>query len=252
MAKRTAKVDMTKIDRKKLMEVLRTRNSQLISISDIVPNPYNRNKMGSQYFAALKANMADPRVGFTIPILVRPNPETVTEPNAPKWVIVDGEHRWKAASELGYEEVPAVNLGAMSEAWAKYLMLESNQVKGSTDDADLKDLTSEIEADLAEDLAEFDAWANLVLEKPEDNTDKYKVDDEDLETDIETKHHVALYFTSDQIAVFRRITGQLRLAHGFSIEEAVLTCVNYFQDTTGFGEKTGDATLDDKQSDLVA
>jgi ParB-like chromosome segregation protein Spo0J len=252
MAKRTAKVDMTKIDRKKLMEVLRSRVSQLIDINEVVPNPYNINKMGGQYFAALKANMADPDIGFTIPLLVRPNPAQIENPDAPKWMIVDGEHRWKAASELGYEQVPAVNVGSMPEAIAKYMMVESNQVRGSTDDAALKNLVMELEKEFEAMERDTALWDNLVLAPPDEDTDKYKVDEDDLETEIESKHPVSLYLSSEQIGVWRRITGQLRLAHGFSIEEAVMTMVRHFEVTTGFGDKTGDEILDEKQSDLVA
>jgi hypothetical protein len=252
MAKRTAKVDMTKIDRKKLMDILRSRFEKLIDIGDVVPNDYNFNKMGTQYFAALKAQMANTTIGWTIPLLVRPNPELEQNPDATKWIIVDGEHRWKAATELGYEQVPIVNVGNIREEIAKFMTVGSNNVRGAFDDAVLKEFLSDLEKDLEVLQTDLSVWDHLVVAPPDDDTDKYKVDEDDLETEIESKHPVSLYLSAEQIGVWRRITGQLRLAHGFSIEEAVMTMVRHFEVTTGFGEKTGDEILDDKQSDLVA
>jgi len=249
MVKRIAKVDLAKVDRNKLMDILRARTSRLVSVREVVPNPYNKNKMGNAYFSALKANMADPKVGFTIPILVRPNPERASDPQAAPYMIVDGEHRWRAASELGYDEIPVVNLGEMSEDLAKYLMLESNQVKGATSDEDLKTLTAEIMS--SEEFSDFDAWANLILEEPADDAGKYKLDDEELETEGTLKHPISLYLDEEQVGTFRRITGQLRLSHGCPLEEAVMICIEHFERSTGFGEKTGDEALDRRQSDLL-
>lgn len=249
MAKRTAKVDLSKVDREELNKVLKEREHKLISINDITPNPWNKNKMGAQYFAALKANIANPKVGFTIPVLLRPNPD----PDATiPYMIIDGEHRYKAAKDIGYTEIPAIIFKQMPDSLAKYLMIESNAVHGDTSDADIKAVLSEIEND--DFLEEFDIWAATITEEPLEDTSKYAMDDDDLDDlDKDTTVPVTLYFSrTDQIDIFRRTIGQIRLSEGCTQEQAVMAVINHFNETTGFGGPTGDDGLDAKQSDLIS
>jgi len=238
MAKRTAKVDLSKIDRKKLDDLIAKRSQVLlVSPQDVFPNPYNKNKMGAQYFAALKANMANPSIGFTMPILVRPHAE-----KEGAWMIVDGEHRWKASKEIGLDRIPAINLDDMPEALAKFIMLESNAVRGATDDADQKKILEEIENDPV--FAEFDIWAATVTDAPMDDASKYALDEEELDATSEETTQVALYFTGPQMELYRKIVGQLRLARGITAEAAVIECIQFFGESTGFGDPTGDESVD--------
>lgn len=245
---RVAKLDFGKIDRKKLDELIQRRSQVLLlSPSDIHPNPYNKNKMGARQFAALKANMANPKVGFTTPIQVRPHPEL-----SGQYMIVDGEHRWKSSKDIGLERIPAVNLEEMPEALAKYLMIEANAVHGVTSDEDKKAVLQEVEEDpefqtLFEDL---DIWAASLTDEAVDDTDKYKDLDEDLEETQDTQL-VSLYLTPPQMERYRRIIGQIRLSSGVTAELALMQVIEHFEDTTGMGVATGDETLDEKQSDLI-
>jgi hypothetical protein len=249
MAKKTAKTDLAKVDRDALAKVIAQRKYQLIKVADICPNPYNKNRMGLQYYAALKANIADPRVGFTIPVLVRPNPDK--DAKIP-WMVIDGEHRWRASQEVGYAEIPCIVFPQMPEALAQYLMVESNAVHGTTDDADIKKILSTVESD--EFLKGLDVWANTVTDAPiEEDTRKYDLGDDDLANiGNEATVPVTLFLKRpEQIDRFRVIVGQIRLTNGCTQEEAVMQIVDHFAESTGFGEKTGDEALDLKQGDLV-
>lgn len=248
MAK-TAKIDLGNIDREKLLEVVKQRKHMIISVNDICPNPYNKNRMGGQYFMALKANLADPRVGFTIPILVRPNPNSDA---TARYMIVDGEHRWKGAREVGYSEIPCIVMPQMPEELAKYLMVESNAVHGTTDDADVKQILSTVES--SEFLKGLDVWATTVTEAPIADQEKYAVGDEDLDNiGNDATVPVTLYLKRpEQIDKFRVLVGQIRLTSGCTQEDAVMQIVDFYMEATGFGEKTGDEATDAKQADLVA
>lgn len=72
-------------------------NIQMISTDLIFPNTYNPNEMTEEEFNELKTEVK--RVG-------KPPKPIVVRPNGGKYQIVDGEHGWRAAKELGLPEVP--------------------------------------------------------------------------------------------------------------------------------------------------
>lgn len=247
MAK-VAKIDFAKIDRKKLEElVVKRSQTLLLSPNDIHPNPFNKNRMGARQFAALKANMANPKVGFTTPIQVRPHPELEGQ-----WMVVDGEHRWRAAKDIGYEKVPCINLEEMPDALAKYLMIEANAVHGVTKDEDKKAILEEIQEDpeFLTMFADLDIWAASLTDEAIDDSEKYDLD-EDLDADKQETSVVSLYLTSTQMERYRRVIGQIRLSQGCTAEVAFMQVVDHFEETTGIGGPTGDEALDHKQADLI-
>jgi hypothetical protein len=136
------------------------------------------------------------RFGLVTPLIVRsistPIPPPRTGPRRGKgsslpskiYELIDGEHRLRAAKELGYTEVPIWNLGDISDAVAKQLTIVLNETRGSSDPGKLGELLmdlleTELPADLLEvlpfpeerfaeltKLAEFD-WNALVEPKKE-------------------------------------------------------------------------------------
>ena len=64
-------------------------------------------------------------------------------------VIIDGEHRWTAARELGFVEGPMVVLDGLTEAQAKALTIKMNSKRGRFDEDLLRTLIGEIQFDLA-------------------------------------------------------------------------------------------------------
>lgn len=247
-SKKIAKVDRSKIDHQALAELVRKRSKVLlVPVEKIHPNPWNKNAMGTHYFEALKANLSDSNVGFTTPIQVRPHPTIKGD-----YEIVDGEHRWKGAKEVGYREIPCLHLGEISDALLKYMMLEANAIHGQTADEDLKKIVQEIQEDPIFQQMQNDLYTMLATEAPLDDGAKYALEEDELPNPdaIETTL-VQLYLTDDQLDEYRRIVGQIRLSHGVTAEEAVLLMVRHFAETTGLGVATGDEILDEKQSDLV-
>lgn len=88
-------------------------------LSTIHPNPWNPNVQNTRTYEAEVESIK--KYGFRVPMQVRSHPEKAGE-----WQIVDGEHRWKAAQDLGYAEGPTLHVDDLSEADVKKLTLAFN------------------------------------------------------------------------------------------------------------------------------
>lgn len=82
-------------------------------------NTWNPNRQDDREYWLLVRSMKEE--GFTTPILVnRDN------------VIIDGEHRWRAACQLGFREIPVVYVD-MEDIQAQISTLRHNRARGSED-----------------------------------------------------------------------------------------------------------------------
>lgn len=95
---------------------------RLVPIDDIEPNDYNPNDMEAEFFEAIVAQVKEE--GMNQPILCRPNPE-----KEGKWLIVDGEHRWRAAKIAGKKMI-AIIVVPFDETRAKVRTLSMNNLRG--------------------------------------------------------------------------------------------------------------------------
>lgn len=123
----------------------------MLPVDALVPPERNPNSMPDADYAALVANIRS--TGFLQPILVRgPEPpraptyeddavaveelfgtEFVWRENLPKSLpIVDGEHRWRAAREVGLTEVPCV-VGEFDDRTVELLRIGMNRLRGELD-----------------------------------------------------------------------------------------------------------------------
>jgi hypothetical protein len=78
------------------------------------------------------------KFGFVDPILVRPIP------NTQNYEIIDGEHRWKVAKEMGLKEVPVVVIEGINEKEAKLMTLAANELKGKSEPTALLDIVLDL------------------------------------------------------------------------------------------------------------
>jgi len=95
-----------------------------LPVSSIKPNDWNFNVMTPRLYEKAKASIK--KFGFVAPVVVRPLGDGTYE-------LVDGEHRWKAAVELGLTHIPAVVLEEYEDAEAKALSIALNEIKGKAD-----------------------------------------------------------------------------------------------------------------------
>ena len=124
-------------------KVLESLDIQYINVNDIHPNEWNPNRQSEHDFELLLKSMRED--GFTQPVVAIKTDDGLIK-------IVDGEHRWRAAHTLGFEDIPVV-ITPMTEEQAKIATLRHNRARGSED----VDLTAELLRDL-EKLGALD-WA---------------------------------------------------------------------------------------------
>lgn len=121
--------------------------------NSIKPNPYNPNRQSEHEFELLKRSMTED--GFTQPIIVNNNPDHPEFMN----MIVDGEHRWRAGGELGYEDVPVVFV-QFTPAQMRIATLRHNRARGTED----VELTAQVLRDLQQLGALNHAQDSLMLD----------------------------------------------------------------------------------------
>jgi ParB/RepB/Spo0J family partition protein len=123
---------------------------EYVEITSVSPNRYNQNRQSEHDFELLCRSMRED--GFTQPIICQRETRQ----------IVDGEHRWRAAAELGYTEIPVVFVD-MTPEQMRIATLRHNRARGEED----VDLTAAVLRDLRE-LGALD-WAqdSLMLDDTE-------------------------------------------------------------------------------------
>lgn len=125
---------------------------EYVEPAELKPNSYNPNRQNERDFELLIKSITED--GFTQPIVA------IREGK----VIVDGEHRWRAAQKLGYVKVPVVFVD-MTPEQMRVATLRHNRARGSED----LSLSIEVLRDLQE-LGALD-WAkdSLMMDEQELN-----------------------------------------------------------------------------------
>jgi ParB-like chromosome segregation protein Spo0J len=168
-----------------------------IDPKQLVPNPWNSNKVGPENMEKLKRSIKD--LGFASAVVVRERADG-------KYEILGGKHRAEAAIELKLKTVPVVNLGPIDDVKARKIGLVDNQRYGNDDVLQLARIYEEIGAS-AEDLVAFlpvaHADIEAVLNAVDINLDDFDVsmsededepDDGDVPRERPTKTHDVLKF----------------------------------------------------------
>lgn len=96
-----------------------------VEIDQIRPNPWNPNVQDKKMFEKEKKSITE--LGFLGSILVRDH----IIPGY--YEILDGEHRWKAAKELGYTKMQIETIGKILDDEAKLLTILINNLRGKDD-----------------------------------------------------------------------------------------------------------------------
>jgi hypothetical protein len=136
--------------------VLETLTVEYVPIGGIKPNAYNPNRQSEHDFDLLCRSMEED--GFTQPVVaVRINEEHRADDKFAHYevddvVIVDGEHRWRAADKLGLPAIPVVMV-PMNVEQMRIATLRHNRARGSED--------MQLAADVLRDLQALGAldWA---------------------------------------------------------------------------------------------
>lgn len=119
-------------------------NIQELPIDQLEEDPDNANAMSEEHFAALVEVVG--RVGMLQPVLVR-KPDVMPRPPAkPKYKIIDGHHRVRAARAAGLTAVACV-IATSDVASAKILQLGMNRLRGEMDLAGVARVFESLHAD---------------------------------------------------------------------------------------------------------
>jgi len=96
-----------------------------LPLKDLVPNAYNPNVVEEAIMLQLKKDIE--RVGVKQPVIVREDEE-----KKGTYIIIDGEHRWRVATDLGLETIPCEVMG-IDENEAKIMTITMNRFRGEFD-----------------------------------------------------------------------------------------------------------------------
>lgn len=151
--------------------VLKALTIEYVPVTDIKPNAYNPNRQSEHEFDLLLKSMSED--GFTQPIVVLRSTKE----------IVDGEHRWRAASKLGFEKIPVVFVD-MTPEQMRIATLRHNRARGTED--------IQLTASVLRDLQQLGA-----LEWAQDSLDLDDVEINRLLDDIPVKDALAADQFSD-------------------------------------------------------
>lgn len=92
----------------------------IVPIDKLRPNAWNPNVQDEETFRHELASIR--RFGFVDPVICRLD--------GAMYEIIDGEHRWRAARELGYTELPVYDVGPIATHEAKQLTIVLNELRG--------------------------------------------------------------------------------------------------------------------------
>lgn len=134
--------------------------TEVLALRQLKPNDWNPNVMNDEMYRKELASIR--KFGYVSPILARDT--------GSYYEIIDGEHRWRALHQLGYEEAEVTVIEGLTDDDAKQLTIVLNETRGRPDARKLgellKDLLGDVpKADLLDLLplspVEFDRLAGL-------------------------------------------------------------------------------------------
>lgn len=117
---------MNSIGKEKTMSIDRIPE-QFVPINKVKPNNWNPNHMNKEDMKKLQKSLD--KYTFNIPIICDEN-----------WVIIDGEHRYQAAKNMGLKQVPVIVLSGLTEEEKIDLSLTANKLKGTLNPLELEKL----------------------------------------------------------------------------------------------------------------
>jgi len=105
-----------------------------IRVDKIEANAWNPNQMDPALYENLKAHMIAEGSLSVDPLIVTPKNIYACDPEQPSdvYVLVDGEHRWKASLEIGWEDIRC-DVQNLHEGEAKSISYKRNKMRGTID-----------------------------------------------------------------------------------------------------------------------
>ena len=108
-----------------------------IETGSLRPNPWNPNRMSPETAAKLAAEVR--RKGMILPLVVRPIENY--------FQIIDGEHRWLAATQMGMAALPCIVVD-LDESEARLKTIQLNRLRGEDEPELLARLLRELNVEM--------------------------------------------------------------------------------------------------------
>jgi len=166
-------------------------NISEVDIDSVKPNSYNPNIMDEKTYKLVKDSIL--KDGLIGSILVRED-----EINEGQFIIIDGEHRWTVAKELGYKKIP-ITILSKNQVDSMVSTIAMNKIKGEFDPIKLAEVIKkllsfytieELEDKLGYTKDEFNYLDSLLkvnintFENKDDNIYKEKSEIKELTFDV--------------------------------------------------------------------
>jgi ParB-like nuclease family protein len=115
----------------------------LAPLASVQPNTWNPNRMTEFQVESTREGLKENGWLAAYSLLVWGTDEKGIKRN----LIIDGEHRWRIARDLGFVEGPMVFLDGVTAKRAKEMTIEFDAKRGRFDDVALRDLIADIGVD---------------------------------------------------------------------------------------------------------
>lgn len=116
-----------------------------VETGKLIPNGWNTNSVPTLNMDKLKESVT--RLGMFKPVIVRQKEDM--------YEILGGEHRWRAAVELGLPTIAIANLGVIDDVQAKQISVIDNERYGEDDADQFLSLLEEIQTATSYDFADL-------------------------------------------------------------------------------------------------
>lgn len=113
-------------------------DEQVVLVEQVRPNPWNPNEESEFMREKLRASLS--KFGQVSEVVVRQTPDGAYE-------IIDGEHRWQEAKNLGADKILVRNLGVLPDDSAKVLTMAFNELHGQRDAKKMGELLADLQTD---------------------------------------------------------------------------------------------------------
>lgn len=190
-----------------------------VPVGILMPNPWNTNRITDPANEE-KLRESMKRLGVFKPILVRTLADGTLQ-------ILGGEHRWRAAEQLGMKTVPIVNLGRIDDKRAKEVGLVDNGRYGEDDMLGLAGLLKELGNDVLTfmpfsdvDLAALAAASTIALDDLDSIDNGPPIDLQDLKA-APTAQLMRFKVPVDDVAWASKLVEREMKEQGFTQEDSL-------------------------------
>ena len=191
------------------------KKTKIVPIDQVEPNDYNYNKMSEDQIQNELKSLQE--FGVVRSII------TYQKEKGGKYIIVDGEHRYRLLKEQGVGRCPVRNLGVVPEPDAKLLSVSLNEIRGQTDYIKMADLFSGIKMYSIENMAEILPFGEdeiqAIIDSADFDWDEYDFGEDYEETKVTDFATINCRIKQDEADLIEQKANKLCIELGFNSDK---------------------------------